>query len=344
MKSLKMLWGTIGIIFSLGIVLAFSAEWIRTGFSIDSLSKFVEHLGIALIISAVVGICLEITEFKDLLEHRIIGILFGDDFIKLAATNHLVDMNIKAMNALGTKRVTNSDYNYRDFVKAIGGGVLDTIGNLYRKGYSEVIELKVLRPDEVKELGVDPDKLRTDVDIVYIKSTISFLFVVPNKEGEQSFPLKGTYKCSAPSELLDKFKFDIFVNDAKLTGFDVNKHLTKDSDSLLFDYSHTIMSYEHFTNDSQEDIEVSFEPKIEYIMESYQYDPRSLNRYLDILTNQIDVIFSSREEVMPKAEFFGFSGNTTKGTDNLASINNSDWGLPDAGYFISWQRKKSNQP
>lgn len=117
--------------------------------------------------------------------------------------------------------------------------------------------------------------------------------------------------------------------------------LTRDKESLSFDYERDLMSYEKFINDVEEYAAVGYDPKIEYKRVSYQYDPRSLNSYLDILTNQVEVTFSSREEVMPKAEFFGLSVNTTKGTDNLASISNPDWGLREDGYFISWQKKKS---
>jgi hypothetical protein len=368
----RILWGPIGIIFLLGVVLSCVAELIQTGLTLLSVSGVLQHFGIALIISAVVGICLEITAFKDFLEQRIIGILFGDDFTKLVSDNNLVDMNIKAMNALGNKRITNTDYNYQDFVRAIGRELLDTIAKIYRKGYREVIKLRVLDIDEIKELNVDPSIIRTDVDIVRIESNVEFSFVVPNKDGEHSFPIKSSYKCYAPSELLDKFEFEILANGAIivhvegrpsgntyvtrdgesqslewdkgslfLTRDGEKLSLTRETESLSFDYYRDLMSYEKFSNDINEYTEVTYEPKIEYKRVSYQYDPRSLNSYLDILTNQVEVTFSSREEVMPKAEFFGLSVNTTKGTDNLASISNPDWGLPEDGYFISWQQKKT---
>lgn len=342
MKLFKKFWGMIGIIFLSGLVLILFADAVNK-YSIP-VGSFLAHVGIALIISAIIGICLEVSEFQEFLEKRIIGILFGDEYIQLVNTDSLLEMNLKAMNALGKKRVTNPDYNYQNYVTVIGRSILDNIGTIYRKGFIEVIDFRVLKPEEITKLVGDHNALK-DADIVCINSTTKFLFVIPNQNDEEEFQLECSYKCSAPVELLNKFKFEVLVNDIIITDVDgqllTSNYVNTNGESLAFDFKHSLSPNDILKDGTKEGTKVGYEPSIEYRRVSYQYDPGSLNGYMNTLTHQIDINFSSREEVMPNAEFFGFSVYTPiKKTGNFVSINNPDWGLPEDGYFISWQRKK----
>ncbi len=351
LKLFAKLWRKIGktvaIVFLIGLLLTLFVDVIKQGISVDALCSAVSHIGMALMIAGVVGICIELTEFQDLIEKRITRILFGDEYVDILSPNDLKDKSVQVMNAIGKKSVTNPDYEYQDFTRTIGRDLLDTIGTIYRKGFTNVIYFQILKDNEKAAHGASPETLSGD-DIVCIDNKTKYFLEVPHQNDEQTFNISVSYKCFGPSELLRKFKFDVFVNDVPLDEIHGKKPTSEyckvNGESLEFDFQLTLKPDQSLRNASNEEekVLVGFEPAIEYRRVSYEYDPGSLNNYMGMLTHQINVIFSSREEVKPNIEFFGFNSSpvpTRMG--NLVSVNNPDWGLAEDGYFISWQRKTS---
>jgi len=332
---------TVGIVFLVGLALTLLVEVIKSGISLKAFGDAVLHIGMAFMIAGVVGICVEWTEFEKLVEDRIVGILFGDEYSDILSDNDLKDMNIKAMNAIGKKCVSNPDYEYHDFTRTIGRDILARIGDIYRKGFTNLIHLHRLTREE--KVGLSADALNRE-DMVRISSITKYYLVVPQTQDEHEFTLDFSYKCFGPNELLRQFKFEVFVNDVELNETHGKKptsqYLKINEESLEFKFELTLKSELLLKNDGNDEDRstVGFEPAIEYRRVSYEYDPGSLNSYMGELTHQINVTFSGEEA---NIEFFGFPSNRVPTRiGNVVSVNYPDWGLAQDGYFISWQRRK----
>ena len=61
--------------------------------------------------------------------------------------------------------------------------------------------------------------------------------------------------------------------------------------------------------------------------------------YIFFTYHNATIHFSSREQFVFEAEFFGMTANYTKPsiTCNSVSIQNPSWVLPGHGYFIAWK-------
>jgi len=316
----------IAVIFSVGVILMLFGELIKIKLQYEFVPQVLIHLGMALVISSIIGLFLELTEIKDFFERRLVGILSGDEFIKLVSEDKLVDYNVTTIRGIGSKRVTNPLYDYHDFATTIGYDILSNVGQVYRKDYYETVDYRILNEEETRELGLNRESL-TKVPAKIVSST-RYQLISPSSEKEQEFLITCSYRASRiPGfEPKQQLGFEISI-DGEDININPEKFITVNDKEISFDFEHNLK----FTSSSW----------VSYKLTSLEYElGGSFPNYMDCLTQGATVHFSSREPLELNAEIFGMTANYTPPsiTSNSVSIHNPSWVLPGHGYFITWEK------
>jgi len=294
--------------------------------------SLMSNFGTALMIASIIGIFLEITEFKRYFEDRIVNILIKDDHIKSLNEDRLIELNLRTMKCIANLNISNLEYEYDDFVKKIQDGVLlENLGKIYRKDFQQIIHYSRLKKDEIQELGAIPDELNGK--LFRIRTTTRFQLIAPNEDEEFDLDCGGDELTLIPGlDPSSQISFELWINDDKVD-IDIAKHIKTNEKTLSFKFVHKVKFK----------AAASFTASIEYKKEKYLYDEPSgrINDSMNTLTHGANIHFSSREELeFVDAEFYGLTGYSKPAkTDNSISIDYSDWALPEDGYFIYWREK-----
>lgn len=313
--------------FTLGLLLTLFGEYLK----ILSYSSIIWgsciQLGTALTISSILGLFFEITEIKEFFEQRILGILSKDEFIDLVDEEKLVDMTISNMTGLAEKRIDNPLWEHYDFALSVGYGILDNVGEVYRKDYFETIDYSVLTKPEIDKLGLDSSEIHEK--ITKLKVTTKYRLISPKDKDPVPYTLSHYWIAEKLKglDVKESFKFSIYVEDEK-QDIKLTEFIEEKDDFITFNFSKEI----EFTSDIW----------IEFELISFELDLSGIfSRTMDQLTHNATVHFSSREQLDFVSSFFGITANNDEPsiTSNSVSFQYPGWALPGHGYFIAWRSK-----
>jgi len=312
--------------FLIGIILIFLGELDVISENIELLSSLLIHVGMALIISSIIGLFLEMTEIKDFFENRLVNIISQNEFVDMLSEERLLDLAVTAIQGLGRRRTTNPAYNYDDFGAKVRNDVLENIGKTYRKDYFETIDYSVLRDKELPQIGILISDLKCALSRVV--STTRYEIISPEKEKEIEYEVTCFYYTAPiPGLAFEKqFSFELDV-DGERIALDISKFITTKDGKIEIDIKHKIK------------VTGSAWVEMKLISLEDELSGHFVN-YMNELTQNVTLHFSSREELVLNAEIFGMTVNYNEPsiTNNSVSIQYPGWALPGHGYFITWKR------
>lgn len=319
----------IALVAALGIVCVLVSE-LRNP-EIAALSSLVDalfqHVGVALLIAAVVGLMLELSEIKEFFESRVMGILSGNEFIDIVNEKQLINLNVCTTRGIGRRRTTNPEYEYEDFAKTIGNEIIEVIGKPYRKDALETIDYVFLTKTETEMLGIKLDS--SDVRVVKIVQTSRYQIINP-ETGVEIPHTFGWEWWVQPLPGLDpkkQFSIEITINGVRENVVIANE-LTINEKTIDLNFLKTVP--------------VTDSAWIEAKLTTLEWDLRgSFNSAFPELTHKASVHFSSNEPMELDADILGITPRQSDPSiaSTSVSMQYPGWLLPGHSYHISWQKK-----
>lgn len=316
-KSIRWIGATIGV---LGLGMMVAGLLVEPYFHFGS--QFLVHLGVAFIVATIIGGIIEIGEFKEFFERRLIGILTGKELIDLLDEKHLLKLYGDIVRGIARRTVTNPMHDYEDYISAVCDPLLAYANLRHRKNQGETIHYAILTEAELQALGVDikhHGKVgRTEVKLRYM--------IVSPKQFEQD---------------IDEFGWNWWVNE--VPGLPLEKHyhfsLTVDGKTIFPQTSEPIKRVHGIVEfDVDEKLPFQSSAWIEAKMTYYEFGIQSVfQSTFGALTHNATVHFASREPLELFARMFGVTDDLPEPSiaGNSVSIQYPGWILPDHGYYIS---------
>ena len=307
---------------------------IVAGFYVENhshyLAAFLFHLGVAYVVACVIGGIIEVGEFKDFFEQRLIGIFTGKQLVDILDNNHLLELHGKIIEGIARKTVTNPAHEYQDYVASVCNPLTAFASLRHRKNQAETIHYKILNDTELTKLGIDLMHLgnvgQTDVKLRYM--IVSPKLTEPDKD-EFGW---SWWVSEIPGLPLDKhYEFSVSVDGKPHTP--VTKEMVrKVKGTVVFDVDELLPF--HGT------------AWVEARMTYYELGVQTVfQSTFGSLTHNASVHFASREPLELFARMFGVTDDAPDPSiaGNSVSIQYPGWILPDHGYYISLSKPESAQ-
>ncbi len=311
-------------LFVIGICLILTSEYIDE----HLLKTIVSHIGVAFVVASIIGLIIELTEIKDFFENRILNIVTGKKFIEILSDKKLEELNHEIMKKMIQNKVDNDKYDFYSFPHTITTDILSQIGGVYREDNSDTIEYHVLTPQEIEQI-FNEQEVREN-EIARITYTARFYLVSPKENEEIEHEIIEYWYVKKIPSINKNNHFEIkLIVDGDTISLNKDEFIKEEGDNMTLDLSYKI----------------KFKKGISVLIETIMYEygkTGNIASYMEDLTKDINVHFSSDLQLDIDAEIFGLSAKyyDPSITSNAASINYPGWMLPGHGYSISWTEKK----
>jgi len=281
------------------------------------------HVGVALIIAAVVGLFLEIAEIQAFFETRLVRILGSDGFVGLLSEQKSLDLSVAAAKGLGRLRTNNPAYEYEDFARTIGQDVLNLIGKPYRRDLAESIFVQWLNPEQAA--AIDVAHKTGGGSLARIKQGTAFTLISPTIDKDYKY----------------EYKFLVYFDNA--TGIDCRKHTSFefkiDGKSLPVN-CHDFFKDVDGSTSWEFRYEMTFREScfIEAHLSTVEYMAETYASNMVHLTKNATIHFSSNDPLDLQAQISGIAGKGAEPSisKNSVAIKFDGWVLPGHGYSINW--------
>jgi hypothetical protein len=225
-------------------------------------------------------------------------------------------------------KINNPSYDYETLPQVITAEILSKAGGIYHEDYHETIEYYILNNKQLRNLSIDESL--SEKGVVSINRKLSFWLVAPDENEETEHNIN----------------FNWYVK--KIPGFNKNSHFDI---KLSIGEEEIPIKKESYISEKEEmedyifldfHYTVNFKSGVLIEFESAQYaygEAGSINSFMETLTYNMNVHFSSEQPLDLDAEVFGLAESYYEPTitQNSVSIQFPEWMLPGHGYFISWR-------
>jgi hypothetical protein len=294
-------------------------------------AEFLIHLGVALVVASLVGFLLELSEFREFFENRLIGILTGKELIDLMNDQHLLDLHGKIVRGLARRRVNNPAHDYENYVSSVCDRLAEYAGIRHRKNQAETIHYSVLNDAELVALGLDATKLHGLVGKTEVR--LRYQVVSP--------------RVSEPD--VDEFGWSWWVRE--VPGLALEKHyeftLSVDGQTITPKNTNPVKRVKWTVEfDIEEKLPFQGTAWVEAKMVYYEYGLEVVfQSTFGALTHNASVHFASREPLELFARMFGVADDNSDPSiaGNSVSIQYPGWVLPQHGYYISLSKAVPNR-
>jgi len=343
LNIIKYVWAQIGLALVVGVGLIYFVP------KSSSVYIVAEHLGLGLIVAAIVTAFWQLRELTEFFQSLARSTLIEDGYLNRLRIGSLRTLRSRAASAIVSRIVDNPRYKWQQleqwvdtelFEKCLPGDV--PLSGVYREDLRDEITLEfislrdALRETKIKSDGFPPEALNQDILKQTIKTT--YTVIAPKKDSD----LYRHYKVTISERVADvpylrsELLFQFFVGHGESDAVKVDcKPTPRKAGGVEFNGEHSIPI-------------VNGEAKVytsRVIFSLPHREPFALQT-MAVLTHDLQAHLTvDRKNFVLDGDVIGLGGKATKrGDKNWIALEYKGWLFENHGYIISWWETEAASP